>query len=875
MKSFIIYISLLLTVASHIDEKNADETKKNEITKLTEFFEQIRREIPLVSKNVFVDGKPTTIDTFFMTRKIESLISYLEIKSQGIYEISHLFNTVLSCEYSYFTYFLIKIIENVNHEVTKNPPNLEVYNYHSLLFERIQNILSSMVLTLANLAKYTKNVTSKNHDMLTILLSWHMFIEGFVNESLDIYSPEVTSLRVESIKITNYQVDVYLKQFTLNNCQTTNDYTVLKNDIDGKLTNVDYHSTNYVFETKCNELKPLLDRQFLDVNDQTTFFVLTTSKHYFTTLIDLINRQLPSEDLKIYWNQSTKDDLTTVYDAQITAKTLDIKTVLNYERSVLQIITKIIIIYMINVLTSFTTNPDTKENKRVCDETLIKLDYYIQLFKDDDQPSYLINNMSMIKADLWIQCLNIESTSLEESTNKFRNYIHKMKKLDIDVSIRVDINNFEPFLESLSETVICTKLHPLVSNIFWEKLYLVSTKISKYVVDYKYLYMMYEDTENATLTDLCEKIEHTMLKTLKLLEDQIIDGKRCLRPGDPKGNKKCFDNLNSLYLQLKNDISEIIFDKRHRALIWKQILLTLIHNMTGNEHVNVYESFDDQRLLDLQRTMDLIHDYVQVGFRITCKSEPSRVRRMISDLKIKHYHSSSHTTYDGREVYNTCFLYKNFYRTLYEFVGKVANNSSATDNNSLQLYWNGDGKTLAQVHDGYKNFYSFYLLRDHYDYLRFFVRWIIAVVYSRFVLIVNQIIAVNDYDQQKTAVVLKKLEPTFQEFTRLPLHIPMAVKQTLEGFVHVVKAYRGHDKCALEYCERVLDRELEYLGVVPNSSTAEIVGHYDHIMDKLNEIMDLLVQIFRTHDKEGILADENYIGIQPDVLVMTFSKWNR
>lgn len=115
-----------------------------------------------------------------------------------------------------------------------------------------------------------------------------------------------------------------------------------------------------------------------------------------------------SKNIKIYWNLKTKEDLTNISDANIIAKTLDIKIVLNYKISVLQVITKIIIVYMINSIKSFFISPNNKENRKVCDETLIKLDNFKQLFKNANQPSYLIKNMSIFSADLWIQCFYTE-----------------------------------------------------------------------------------------------------------------------------------------------------------------------------------------------------------------------------------------------------------------------------------------------------------------------------------------------------------------------------------------------------------------------------------------------------------------------------------
>lgn len=81
-----------------------------------------------------------------------------------------------------------------------------------------------MVFTLAGFAKYIKNVTPKNYDILTILLSWYMYIESYVNKISETNFPETTLRHLESIEITNYRVKRYLKRFNLNNCQIIEEF---------------------------------------------------------------------------------------------------------------------------------------------------------------------------------------------------------------------------------------------------------------------------------------------------------------------------------------------------------------------------------------------------------------------------------------------------------------------------------------------------------------------------------------------------------------------------------------------------------------------------------------------------------------------------
>lgn len=151
---------------------------------------------------------------------------------------------------------------------------------------------------------------------------------------------------------------------------------------------------------------------------------------------------------------------------------------------------------------------------------IIKLDKYIKQFKLDSRPLYLINNISVIKIDLLTVLFKYKLSNKYKSI--IQNYVDQLKKLEVEISTVTNLKLFNDFLESLSKKIIYPKIHPLVSNTFWDKLYFISTKISKYVIDLKYLHV-----DNETIDKQKDKPSDDKLKYIALLIENYK--KKCIQ----------------------------------------------------------------------------------------------------------------------------------------------------------------------------------------------------------------------------------------------------------------------------------------------------------------------------------------------------------
>lgn len=108
--------------------------------------------------------------------------------------------------------------------------------------------------------------------------------------------------------------------------------------------------------------------------------------------------------------------------------------------------------------------------------------------------------MSIIRTEL--STVFFKFNASDENISKIKTHSKKLKQSAMEIRTDADFENFKKFLQSLSDTVICTKLRPSVSNAFWEKLYFNSTNISEYVIGFIYLHTHFVLKSD----DLCKKM---------------------------------------------------------------------------------------------------------------------------------------------------------------------------------------------------------------------------------------------------------------------------------------------------------------------------------------------------------------------------------
>lgn len=65
----------------------------------------------VLSKRVIFDFKKISLNDYFKISQPEKLIQSLPVTSKNIYEVTHLLNTVVSCEFSNITYYFIRLID--------------------------------------------------------------------------------------------------------------------------------------------------------------------------------------------------------------------------------------------------------------------------------------------------------------------------------------------------------------------------------------------------------------------------------------------------------------------------------------------------------------------------------------------------------------------------------------------------------------------------------------------------------------------------------------------------------------------------------------------------------------------------------------------
>lgn len=109
--------------------------------------------------------------------------------------------------------------------------------------------------------------------------------------------------------------------------------------------------------------------------------------------------------------------------------------------------------------------------------------------------------------------------------------------------------NFKRFLNTLNDTVICMKLHPAVTNVYWDKIHFLSyDTVFRHTVDFKLLKTKYQIFSNNK--PLCARIE------------RIKDPLDCYQTTegcdsfslDTLFNDKYYEPVNSVY----NEVAHII-----------------------------------------------------------------------------------------------------------------------------------------------------------------------------------------------------------------------------------------------------------------------------------------------------------------------------
>lgn len=884
MKCFINYALIVFYISSFMISE-CDNTNKNVYADsnsdvengLYRFFLQLSMKQDVISRMVFVDGNTTSMDQFFHLTNSET---NTEVKCNiHIYEILHFMNIVVSCKYSDFVFSIVRVLDLVNDTMLNNEhllvSSIRSKQYQYIVLEPIITSISSMALTLITLQKNTKNFVSKTYDILKILLPWYIYLERSNNIFLKKnVSVEDIRKRINTISIINFQVMKKVEQFAFNYCQSP------KNNL------FNYPSTVTSFEEVQKFVDNYIPKLCCTIHTRTILpeFILSKSNMEFENLLELITDQLlPSSSIRVKWNGIDDQDLKDIYYTSIATNAFDIKTLINFERIVLQIIIRIIIAYEVNVMKNILSDKKIHDKKSKCVDSLPKkFDVHIKTLKDSYQPSYLLDNMKVLKNDLWIHCNNFNGNSHE--VQKFINRLDSMKMPNVKKK-----NYLDAFINSLSQIIVCSKLHPSVSDFFREKMYLSPTFLSELTEDYPYFYIK---KDGAVINDsLCVKIQN-VVRLMNNIRHLVV---KCCASTDVESIKPCIKRLN--FEELSNYINEISNLDEENEKIWKNIYLTLNFNLSYGEIFkdNLNTPLNDNQIREIKNFFFVVMNDLEIQYHVSCKSKLNSFMQIGNafiedDFTIQNKLNKPQVQFNPNEVniinkpFEDIYVYEIFFQNITSFLESHIMENVVSPYKNLKHVWDGTNKTLMYAYDNYKKYPID--LQDNYDFLRFFVQWFLKVVIVNIVQFVDEMINAL---HPKSPVVFNALDrlrikrvKTVVEFPlhlHLPNHIylPLSVRGLLITFILVTNSYHSPGKRSIDdlnYFKHVLQNEFGY-NPLDSENFFPCPPTVNNIPDRISSLTNLIKNFIKIY--ESFASQINDLlrkkGVRLNEYVMMFNEW--
>lgn len=806
-----------------LQKKSYTNGIKNVEKELGQLLRQLQKNQNVITRKVFIDDQEISIVDYFKS-------PYLNKSFTGnyVYELSHLTNIVLSCEYSDITYYYIKLIEfSLEPCILKikqtplNPPNeklrkinkcFNVYNPGLLYFIREQ--ITPMILTLAGLVRFTKNVVNKYHDIFRILLSWYTYIDQHFNTKNTNESYKERMSRVDSIIIVNFQMKSRLERFMVENCYHPNMLIKFKiqanNNIAGQQ---DIEDFNEFFEIIAEKLKPLTYLNFYGVKE---LFVINFSKSNFKKLITLIAKEISFRFIRIEWN-GKKRNIRTVFNTFI-KNNIDVETILKFEKLLFEIISEIIIGYELKILKQIMKSNNILNKSEKCNSLQDKINVFLKRLKNENQSIYLINNLLKINHDLSLLCFFMKS--FEKNKYIIKDTIGRMNRLtNVLISKFIGRTEFGSFLQSLSEMVICAKLHPIISNSFWEQINSYSSSlVGHYVINYQSLHTKY--TKETVNNLLCFKTSST-LRTLESIgqEMEICIGYDA--DDNSESNGSCFAEFNRQYKDVVVEIANIAVNTFPQYFLdWEKMLLTLIYNMKNIElfdpdrqdslrqtHVQYLTTFVDviKNVLSEYRYIEcscgaLLSSFDEVGECPVDMPKMNNLRRNNTNGEMSTHINQLQIIPELVEV----FKYEHYFSTVSNRVAQVLDKIKY--GTKLKLFWDGTEKTLEDVHYDYKM--HPFDIQDGYDYLSFFVKWIITIVYSMLVNIIDEMM-ISQYEPKGNEIIV--LETFVEMFLKSDLSGNRTVLNLLPMLIFVIRSFNSQNADDLKNIMNALQDDFEFL----------------------------------------------------------------
>lgn len=853
-------ISLLICITSFFTVVTL-----NDVDNIKHYLIFLQNNSDILSRKVFIDGNEISVNDVFQLFNTAGMEINWLINEENVYSISYMLNTVMSCEFSDITYFFVKLIDLLfKHCWSMEKSNLQKLincfkHINKYLFQSIFEYIHQMILTLVKLVKYAKTIISSKLDILKNLLSWDLHIENVFENISVVETFETIENRFDYMEIINYQMQKHLERFSIKNCQPLEKYKNFQVDIDStlKITRSAIELVSYddmyiykIIVDKYDRIKLLTYIILHSQQDNIPIFVKN-----FKCVPEILTHIMPYINLRkiqVMWNGRTHSlfHVFNIYCNKLTKKN-NIEDLLKYEKIFIEILTKIIIDLTLAKLENIIMNNyRILYKKEPCKALLNKLNSFTTKIISDGQSLYLANNMLILQNKLNIICTHYMKPFNEESTFKINKIINELKGFQIENFISIIISNdlstgsiLKNLLLSLSSTLIFIAIHPIISNLFWEKMSFVSSSnISNFVVDYANL-----ETKNKNNQYLCDKAAE-ISKKLNVIKNNIelcdkhvaarynyySIGKTNIQ--NDKLVDSCFKTFNEHWKKLKHFINDVVQkNEQDDNVKLNTILLIIIYNMDNVElfNFNVQQSINNQGIKNLIKFHHDINILMDVYTHITCPRHDFKLNIFPKFMgKINLSISNSKPKLNNDLSIRLINAYKNFFSFFRDFVIQVMSYEEQIEkyNLNIKMYWNGAEKTVFDIYSDYKM--NTIEIQDSYDYMNFTIKWFIAVVYSNILYILKKIIsgkyqpATNELDE-----LLKQSLNCYMQLT-LVKFVPRPVQDIIEMFMDVIVLFDNENVDMLIDYETKLNNELDYLGIIPNS-LSKITNNDDSLIEHI------------------------------------------
>lgn len=808
--------------------------------------------------------------------------------------------TIISCKYSKLIYTLLKIVDeyllsckhaygnveesNILSATEKTITYFKCISYvHDRLKSFYDDVLSLMIFTLVDFEKYRNNFVSGKQDHLNILLSLYLHLKfiSFMTIPDDGKFPdnELLIRKInrygEDIKIIRIQMEIALREFSIQNCQRQQNFTSFTKNLNMTFQNKSDSDLLVSFKEVLNELLNYTTR------DKINSVFNTDGKH--SILIEEIQN---NTQIRVEWNDDEWLSLEEVY-AKYVSDTTILQNVLRYENILLSVMSKLIHGKVVSELAPLFS--ETTEYSALLREKFTKISDTLQIFLEDVQQklpkilfsyivelAYRVNRISTYYSSPERSAQALLMFKQLESENKIPFIPGKSWTYYVPPGLSYtgpkDAKTLIDFLQKfVMKNIGNTYLNRDIINLINDKAYVIVSQPFEYAVDFKNIYTNWRPKFDVNDKFCQTDISQAEIYANKALEsiikcDQTVEVLRKSSKTSRKVEKEIVINDFNVFNQnmslLKDAVVELLLQAYdHEGFVdidsyLRKMFLTLIYN---SKHVSLFEN-NTQLTMNNRRIQDLIN--FQSGFKgllnkyhlLVCeKSLKSDDKGLImnqlsadrqSDLML-HVKNTFKSYVDkvkdtkppkNRKAESIAMELKNdtnfgmYFDTVDSYRAFVTNNLITFHGRRIQFLWNGKRQSVWDIHKELR--YGTFDIQRLVEYQYMTLNWVFSWVFSAMLNVLNGLLYYGLGDRPEVVQ-----NPCFRDgmnaLIALPVHrfSPQAMTTVIGDFVYVL------DNCCdvglkLEHLRTVVVDELMMFGVVltslPNAfgkSTEEYVEH--------------------------------------------------